>query len=117
MDFIDGLPKKEGYEAIFVVVDRMSKYAHFFNSHPYTAKSVAELFVKEIVRLHGYPRSIVSDKDRVFTGRFWTELFKLARTKFHRSSSYHPQTDGQIEVVNRGVEAYLRCFYGERPKE
>ncbi|KAA0051187.1 peroxidase 64 [Cucumis melo var. makuwa] len=88
MDFIDGLPKSAGFEAIFVVVDRMSKYAHFKAlKHPYTAKSVAELFVKEVVRLHGYPRSIVSDRDRVF------------------------------EVVNRGLEAYLRCFCGERPKE
>ena len=71
MDFIDGLPKSAGYEAVFVVVDRLSKYAHFLpTKHPYTAKSVAELFVKEIVQLHGYPRSIVSDRDRVFVSHF-----------------------------------------------
>ncbi|XP_050939335.1 uncharacterized protein LOC127148944 [Cucumis melo] len=65
MDFIDGLPKSAGFEAIFVVVNRMSKYAYFKAlKHPYTAKSVAELFVKEVVRLHGYPRSIVFDRDR-----------------------------------------------------
>ncbi|TYK00065.1 transposon Tf2-1 polyprotein isoform X1 [Cucumis melo var. makuwa] len=65
MDFMDGLPKSPGFEVIFVVVDRMSEYAHFMAlKHPYMAKFVIELFVKEIVRLHGYPRSIVSDRDR-----------------------------------------------------
>ncbi|TYK14310.1 ty3-gypsy retrotransposon protein [Cucumis melo var. makuwa] len=116
MDFIDGLPKSAGFEVIFVAVDKMSKYAHFMaRKHPYTAKTVAELFVKEIVRLHGYPRSIVSDRDRVFVSNFWNELFKLADIKLHRSSTYHPQTDGQTEVVNRGVEAYLRCCLWETP--
>ncbi|KAA0060668.1 ty3-gypsy retroelement transposase [Cucumis melo var. makuwa] len=92
MDFIDGLPKSAGYEAIFVVVDRLSKYAHFLpTKHPYTAKSVAELFVKEIVQLHGYPRSIVSDRDRVFVSHFWTELFKLAERNSIRVQHTTPE--------------------------
>ncbi|MCI55144.1 RNA-directed DNA polymerase (Reverse transcriptase), partial [Trifolium medium] len=67
MDFITGLPKSKGYEAILVVVDRLSKYVHFIPlKHPYTARMVAEVFVKEIVRLHGIPLSIISDRDPIF---------------------------------------------------
>lgn len=114
MDFIDGLPKAAGFDVILVVVDRLSKYAHFLKiKHPYTAKSVAEVFVKEVVRLHWYPRSIVSNQNKVFLSNFWHEMFCLSGTKLNRSSVYHPQSDGQIEMVNRNVEAYLRCFCGE----
>ncbi|KAD5508058.1 hypothetical protein E3N88_15761 [Mikania micrantha] len=77
IDFIVGLPRSNRYDTIFVVVDRLSKYSHFLPlSHPFTAKAVAGLFCKEIVRLHGYPRSIVSDRDTVFLSNFWQELFR-----------------------------------------
>jgi hypothetical protein len=100
-----------------VVVDQLSKYAHFIAiSHPYTAVSIAQVFFENIFKLHGMPKSIVCDRDPTFTSNFWTELFKLQETSFNFSSAYHAQTDGKTEVVNRTLEMYLRCFAGNQPK-
>lgn len=118
MDFIDELPKSNGKTTIFVVVDRLSKFAHFIPiSHPYTAATIAQVFFENIFKLHGMPQSVVCDRDPTFTGLFWRELFRLQGTSFNFRSSYHPQTDGQTEVVNKTVEMYLRCFSSYRPKE
>lgn len=118
MDFIEGLPRSQGCEVIFIVMDRLSKYSHFISlSHPYTASSVARVFMDNIFKLHGMPLSIVSDQDPVFTSTFWRELFKLQGTQLKHNSAYHPQTDGQTEVVKRCLETYLHCFVGTRPED
>ncbi|XP_038972753.1 uncharacterized protein LOC103696780 isoform X1 [Phoenix dactylifera] len=117
MDFIEGLPWSKGKNVILVIVDRLTKYAHFLAiSHPYTAGEVAALFVNQVARLHGMPRSIVSDRDPIFVSHFWHEFFKLQGTTLRMSSAYHPQSDGQTEVVNRCVEQYLRCLCNQFPK-
>lgn len=116
MDFIEGLPKSEGYDTILVVVDRFSKSAHFFAlKHPFSAATVAQVFLDNIVKLHGTPKSLVSDRDKIFTSLFWKSLFQALNTKLALSTTYHPQTDGQSERVNQCLEMYLRCSIHDNP--
>ena len=118
LDFIEALPKVHGKSVLLTVVDRFSKYAHFIPlGHPYTAASVARAFFTDIVRLHGFPESIMSDRDPVFTGHFWRDLFRLAGVKLRMSSAFHPQTDGQSEAVNKVITIYLCCTTGDRPRD
>ena len=91
IDFIEGLPKSEGKEVIMVVVDRLSKYVHFITfTHPFSTLQVAQVYLDNVYKLHGTPNSIMSDHDKVFISIFWSELFKLLRTEFKMSTSYHP---------------------------
>ncbi|XP_042017275.1 uncharacterized protein LOC121765260 [Salvia splendens] len=116
MDFIEALPTSHGKDTIFVVVDRLSKYAHFMAlSHPFTAKKVAEIFMDFVFKLHGMPAKIVSDRGAVFVGAFWKEFMTLLGVELLYSTAYHPETDGQSEVVNRCLQCYLRCSMGEKP--
>jgi hypothetical protein len=91
MDFITGLPKSGNKSVIMVVVDRLSKYAHFCAlQHPFTASMVAQIFMDRVFKLHGMPHSIVSDRDPTFTSNFWQEMFKLQGTQLHLITAYHP---------------------------
>ena len=116
LDFIVGLPPSQGHSTVLVIVDRFSKGVHL-GSLPaqHTAFAVAQLFMEICGKLHGQPRSLVSDRDPLFLSRFWRELFKLSGTTLKMSTAYHPQTDGQTEVMNRVIEQYLRAFVHRKP--
>ena len=102
---------------IFVVVDHLTKLAHFgpLPSH-FIAVRAAELFVDMVVKLHGFSSSIVSDRNPIFMGSFWHKLFALSGTSLHHNTSYHPQTDGQSKVVKRGHEQHLQAFTQDKPR-
>jgi hypothetical protein len=81
------------------------------------ASQVVEVFMKEIHRLHGFPKVIVSDRDPKFTGNFWKELWKMSGTTLAMSSTYHPQTNGQTEIVNKCLEGYLHCYSSDKQSQ
>lgn len=92
-------------------MNRLSKYAHFIPlKHPFTTATVTETLMREVVLLHEFSVSIISDRDKIFLSILWRELFKLHETGPKRSTSYHPQTDDQSEIVNKLLKMYLRCF-------
>jgi hypothetical protein len=103
MDFIMGLPRTQsGYDSIWVIVDRLTKVAHFIPiKSTYSGPQLAELYMSRIVCLHGVPKKILSDRGTQFTARFWERLHEALDTQLHFSSAYHPQIDGQTERVNQ----------------
>jgi transposase InsO family protein len=117
MDFIVRLPMtSSGHDSVLTVVDRLTKMAHFLpTTTNVTAEAAAKLFFAGIVRLHGLPMSIVSDRDPKFTSAFWRELFRLTGTSLDMSTARHPQTDGQSERMNRTFEEMLRAYAVENP--
>ncbi len=116
LDFITQLPRtKSGYDSIAVVVDKLSKMTHLIpTTTNVTAYQFAAQFMKEIVRLHGVPKHIVSDRDSKFTSHFWRQLMKCLGVEHRLSTSFHPQTDGQTERSNRTLETILRNFVNQR---
>ncbi|GJY88377.1 retrotransposable element Tf2 [Tanacetum coccineum] len=118
MDFIESLPKSQGKSVLAggMWIDIEQIYAHFMPlQHPFTASDVAKLFLNNIYKLHGLPKVIVSDRDKVFISHFWQSLFKVLKVQLHLSTAYHPQTDGQTEVVNRSLGCYLSLCSGRHP--
>jgi hypothetical protein len=111
MDFIVGLPNtSQRHDSIWVIVDRLTKTAHFLPVHTtYNAKKYAEIYLDQIVRLHGIPKTIISDRGAQFVPRFWEQLQQALGTNLIQSSAYHPQTDGQTERINQILEDMLRA--------
>ena len=109
LDWITDLPPSNYHDAILVVVDRLTKQALFIpTTKSLPASDVASLFLQHVVRVHGIPESIVSDRDPIFTSHFWGRLLDLMQMKANRSTAFHPQTDGQTERLNSVLEQYLR---------
>ncbi|KAK8949163.1 hypothetical protein KSP39_PZI006059 [Platanthera zijinensis] len=112
MDFITGLPRSpRGFDSVWVIVDRLTKCAHFVPYKiDYPMKKITELYLDEVVRLHGVPVSIISDRDSRYTSRFWRSLQEGLGTDLRYSTAYHPQTNGQTERVNQIVEDMIRRY-------
>ena len=115
VDFISELPESGGYDSIMVVVDSVGKRAHFIETvTTVTAAGAANMYLRNVWKLHGLPRKVVSDRGPQFVAEFMRELYRLLGIELASSTAYHPQTDGQTERVNQELEQYLRLFVGER---
>ena len=111
MDFVVGLPECEGFDAICVVVDRLSKMRHFIPCHTtIDASGLAELSLWEVVRLHGCPLTIVSDRGPHCESTFWQQMCSRLGIDRRMSTAFHPQTDGQTERTNASIKQYLWVF-------
>ena len=109
MDFIGPFPEVKGYNYLWVVICWMTSMVHLVPVHTtMTAKELSWKYLREIVRLHGLPSSIVSDCDSKFTSQWWKELHRTLRAKLLMSTSFHPQTDGKMEQMNKSIRQILR---------
>jgi hypothetical protein len=118
MDFVEGLPTSGSANSIMVVVDKFTRFAHFIPlHHPFTAAKVAAAYLDNVFKLHSMPKVMVSDRDPIFTSRFWKELFSLMGNELRMSTAHHPRTDGQSKRVNQCLEIYLRCFTHAYPSK
>jgi len=119
IDFITKLPwSSRQHDSIMVVVDKLTKAAHFVPvKSTHKAANIAEIYMREIARLHGIPKAIVSDRDSKFTSNFWKGLFKEFGTSLNLSTAYHPPTDGQTKRVNQVNEDMLRMYVMDQPSK
>jgi hypothetical protein len=111
LDYLTHLPKSNGFNSVLIVVDHLTRMAHFL---PYTetvtAEETATLFLQGVYRIHGLPRVLVSDRDPIFVSDFWQTLWRRLGTRLNMSSSRHSETDGMTERVNNSFQQLLRCF-------
>ena len=111
MDFITDLPLSDSFDSILVVKDRLTKQAHYVPCNKsIDGSETANLFIREIFRHHGFPKTIVSDRGPQFVSKFWKRLFSLLKVDIRLSTSFHPETDGSSEVTNQILEQYLRIY-------
>jgi transposase InsO family protein len=111
MDFVTGLPECEGFDAILVVVDRLTKMRQFTACRTdCSAEDLTNLFIRDIFRLHGLPAVVVSDRGPQFASMFWARVCKSLQIDRRMSTAFHPQMDGQTEITNAAMEQYLRAY-------
>jgi transposase InsO family protein len=119
MDFITRLPRtSKQHDAIMVVVDKLTKYDHFIpmkTTHKET--NFVDIYIREVARLHGIPKTIVSDRDPKFTSKFWKELFKGFGINLNFITAYHPESDGKTKRMNKVIEDMLRMYVMEKPSK
>ena len=119
MDFIRGLPRTgKQHDSIMVVMDKLTKAAHFIPLNTtHKAANIANIFMREITRLHDIPKTIMFDRDPKFTSKFWKGLFKGFGMNMNFITAYHPESDGQIEQVNQVIEDILRMYVMDKPSK
>jgi hypothetical protein len=117
IDFITKMPRKmKQHDSIMVVVDNLSKFNSFFPVNiTHKETNIADIYMREIVRLHGVPKTIVSAKDLKFTSKFWKGLFKESGTNMNFSTTYHLETDGHTKRINQVIEDMLRMYVMDKP--
>ena len=111
MDFITDLPESDGYDMIHIVIDRLTKMSYFIScKKDLDARQFTSLFMQHIVRLHGIPRDIITDRGSLFTSGLWKQITERLGIERRLSTAFHPQTDGQTERTNAILEQYLRAY-------
>src|SRR6202034_788094 len=113
MDFIPELPVSDGYDNVLVIVDKLTKYAIFIpTTTTITEKGTAELFFRHVISQYGIPRQVISDRDTQWRGDFWKEICNKMGMKRALTMAYHPQANGQTEMMNQTLEISLRAYIG-----
>jgi len=111
MNFITALPTSNGKDALWVIIDRLTKMGHFVACHgTMNPEDLADHFLQQIIRSHGLPSSIISDRGSLFTSDFWKQVTEVLGISHNLSTAFYPQTDGQTERANATLEQYLQAY-------